>query len=210
MEKKALRKSLLQARQAIAPEIWQTKSSQLCSHLRSSSLFTQAQTVLGYFSTRQEPDLSFLFSPEKLSTATFPAATPTAKTWGFPRCVGKRLTWHIWSPDESLALQIGAYGILEPHPDAPTLAPDQVDLILVPAIACDTRGYRLGYGGGFYDRLLTLPAWAEKPTIGIVFESTYLPKLPEDEWDRPLKAVCTEKGLFFANQRSSHTLATDQ
>ena len=191
MDKKALRKSLLEDRQSIAPEIWQANSNQLCDHLRSSSLFMQAQTVLGYFSTRQEPDLSSLF--------------PIAKTWGFPRCVSKSLTWHVWSPDDSLALQTGAYGILEPHSDAPTLIPDQVDLILVPAIACDTRGYRLGYGGGFYDRLLDSPAWAEKPTIGIVFESTYLSKLPEDEWDQPLTAVCTEKGLIFTDQPSSRT-----
>ena len=187
MTKKELRKALLQARQAIAPERWQEKSSQLCDHLRSSSLFTQAQTVLAYFSIRQEPDLSSLF--------------PLAKTWGFPRCVGEHLTWHVWSPDGSLALQTGAYGIPEPHPDSPMLEPDQVDLLLVPAIACDTRGYRLGYGGGFYDRLLASPLWAEKPTIGIVFNSAYLVTLPEDEWDRPLTAVCTEKGLFLAEQR---------
>ena len=191
MDKKALRESLLKDRQSIAPEIWQAKSNQLCDHLRSSALFIQAQTVLAYFSTRQEPDLSALF--------------PIAKIWGFPRCVGKSLIWHIWSPDDSLALQIGAYGILEPHPDAPTLLPEPVDLILVPAIACDTRGYRLGYGGGFYDRLLALPAWAEKPTIGIVFESTYLSELPRDEWDHPLTAVCTEKGLISADQPSSRT-----
>ncbi|WP_245939891.1 5-formyltetrahydrofolate cyclo-ligase [Stenomitos frigidus] len=187
MDKKALRKSLLQARQSIAPEIWQAKSSQLCDHLRSSALFTQAQTVLAYFSIRQEPDLSLLF--------------PASKTWGFPRCVGKRLTWHVWSPDGSLALQAGAYGIPEPCPDSPILEPDQVDLMLVPAIACDTGGYRLGYGGGFYDRLLASPVWAEKITIGIVFDSAYLSIVPEDAWDQPLTAVCTEKGLFFSEQR---------
>lgn len=188
MEKKELRKTLLKARQLIAPEIWQANSRQLCERLQSSALFMQAQTVLAYFSIRQEPDLRLLFAVEK--------------AWGFPRCVGKSLVWHTWYPQASLPLQTGAYGILEPHPDSPVLEPEQVDLLLVPAIACDTRGYRLGYGGGFYDRLLASPAWAEKPTIGIVFDSTYLSTLPEDEWDRPLTAVCTERGLFFSDQFS--------
>ncbi|XGV99260.1 MAG: 5-formyltetrahydrofolate cyclo-ligase [Leptolyngbya sp. BL-A-14] len=182
MDKQALRKELLAQRQAIAPEIWQTKSDQLCHQLRSSPLFTQAQTVLAYFSIRQEPDLRTLFALEKV--------------WGFPRCVGKTLHWHTWSPQASLPLQTGAYGILEPHPDSPMLTPEQVDLLLVPAIACDQRGYRLGYGGGFYDRLLASPDWAAKPTIGIVFDQAYLPALPDDPWDRPLTAICTENGFF--------------
>ncbi len=186
MDKKELRKALLEARQSIAPEVWRAKSSQLCDQLRSSSLFATAQTVLAYFSTRQEPDLSELFKAKK--------------SWGFPRCVGKTLHWHRWEPQASLPLQAGAYGILEPHPDSPVLEPEQVDLLLVPAIACDTRGYRLGYGGGFYDRLLATPAWAEKPTIGIVFDSAYLSTLPEDRWDRPLTDVCTERGLFVSQQ----------
>ena len=183
MDKKALRRSLLQARQSIAPDRWQVKSDQLCQQLRSSDLFTQAQTVLAYFSSRQEPDLSPLFV--------------TAKVWGFPRCVGKTLVWHTWSPHALQPLPVGAYGIPEPHPDAPVLAPEQVDLLLVPAIACDTRGYRLGYGGGFYDRLLASPDWTTKPTIGIVFDQAYLPALPDDDWDRSLTAICTEKGFFL-------------
>ncbi len=185
MDKRALRKDLLAKRQAIAPEAWQANSHQLCEHLRSSPLFIQAQTVLAYFSIRQEPDLRALFALEKV--------------WGFPRCMGKTLHWHTWSPQASLPFRAGAYGILEPHPDSPILAPEQVDLLLVPAIACDQRGYRLGYGGGFYDRLLASPAWAEKTTIGIVFDLAYLPALLEDPWDRPLTAVCTEKGLFHSS-----------
>ncbi len=134
MDKATLRKSLLQTRQSMSIELWRDKSAQLCIQLQTSSLFNQAQTVLAYFSVRQEPDLSTLFSLPKI--------------WGFPRCVGKSLHWHRWSPQDSLSLQAGAFGILEPHPDAPSLKPEQVDLILVPAVACDLQGYRLGYGEG--------------------------------------------------------------
>jgi len=161
-------------------EEWREKSDRLCSHLQSSPLFTQAQTILAYFSFRQEPDLSPLF-------------TSTQHCWGFSRVEGKSLFWHSWKPGEQR--KKGTYGIFEPSLDSPTLEPDEVDLILVPGVACDLRGYRLGYGGGFYDRMLSSPEWQVKPTVGIVFELAYLAQLPIDAWDRQLHGVCTEIGL---------------
>jgi 5-formyltetrahydrofolate cyclo-ligase len=186
VKKIELRRSLLQYRQTLTSEDWQQKSRQLCQHLQTSAQFTQSQTVLAYFSVRQEPDLSPLLV--------------NGQRWGFPRCVGKTLHWHSWSPEDAFPLQSGAFGIREPHADAPTLNPDDVDLILVPAVACDSQGYRLGYGGGFYDRMLSSPVWANKPTIGIVFEFARLTQLPIDPWDRPLHSVCTEIGMFSASE----------
>lgn len=181
-DKRSLRKSLLSTRRSLSTVEWQQKSLQICRHLQADPVFTQAQTVLAYFSIRQEPDLSSLWS--------------IAKTWGFSRCIEQSLVWHHWSPESTLPLQTGAYGIPEPHPHCPTLLPEAVDLILVPCVACDRQGYRLGYGGGFYDRGLAEPEWTDKPTIGIVFDFAYLSNLPIDPWDQRLQAVCTENGLY--------------
>jgi 5-formyltetrahydrofolate cyclo-ligase len=183
--KAQLRRSLLKARQSLPTEVWRTKSQRLSTHLQASPWLAEARTVLAYISFRQEPDLSSLFA----------ASAHSHHRWGLPRCVGKSLSWHLWAP-EQFPLQSGSYGILEPDPDSPTLKAAEVDLILVPAVACDVRGYRLGYGGGFYDRLLSQPDWAKIPTIGIVFEFARLPRLPIDPWDRPMQAICTEVGLF--------------
>jgi 5-formyltetrahydrofolate cyclo-ligase len=71
-----------------------------------------------------------------------------------------------------------------------------VDLILVPAVACDRQGTRLGYGGGYYDRLLSDPAWTNIPTVGVVFDFAYLTYLVADPWDIPLRAICTEHGFY--------------
>ena len=180
MEKAELRRSLIKSRQSMTQAEWQQKSDRICFHLQSSPLFTQSKTILAYFSFRSEPNLNSLFINSHYR-------------WGVPRCVGKNLIWHLWQPSDPL--QTGAYGILEPLPNAPTLQADEVDLILVPAVACDDLGYRLGYGGGYYDRLLCLPEWASKPTIGIVFDFAYLPQLPTNSWDIQMHGVCTETGF---------------
>ncbi|GGA32216.1 5-formyltetrahydrofolate cyclo-ligase [Okeania sp. KiyG1] len=178
----------MKKRQSMSETEWREKSDRLCHHLQNYSLFQKAQTVLAYFSFRQEVDLSLLFTNNRENS------TVSNKIWGLPRCVKKDLFWHIWQPESSL--QKGKYGILEPESNAPLLHSSEVDLILIPAVACDLNGYRLGYGGGFYDRMLSSEEWASKPTIGIVFEFAYLQQLPIDPWDRPLTAVCTENGVI--------------
>lgn len=178
-DKARLRRDLLKTRQAMSVLEWREKSDRISANLQNSVLFTQATTILAFFSFRQEPDLSLL-------------VTNSDKRWGFPRCVGKSLAWHFWQPDD--AINTGAYGIREPHPEAPIIDIEEVDLILVPCVGCDVQGYRLGYGGGYYDRLLSSPAWAVKATIGIVFDFAHLPQLPVDSWDKPLHNVITENG----------------
>jgi len=190
MEKAELRRSLLKKRQLMTAVECRQKSDRICTQLLTSPLFKEAKTILAYFSFRQEPDISTLFAD--IPTQGEQDAHPK-KIWGFPRCVGNSLHWHIWTPND--AVKIGTYGIIEPHPEAPIITPAEVNLILVPSIACDYQGYRLGYGGGYYDRLLSSPEWANKSTIGIVFEFAYLQKLPIEPWDQQLRGVCTENGL---------------
>ncbi|MFH7025314.1 MAG: 5-formyltetrahydrofolate cyclo-ligase [Heteroscytonema crispum UTEX LB 1556] len=194
-----LRRSLLKTRKSMSVTQWRERSLSICTHLQTSPLFTEAKTILAYFSFRQEPDLSLLFANifqggQDAHLTKHPTKHHT-KIWGFPRCVGKSLSWHFVETFDATSLQTGAYGITEPHPDTPTIQSNEVDLILVPAVACDYQGYRLGYGGGYYDRLLSSPQWSTKPTIGIVFDFAYLPQLPIETWDKPLQNVCTETGL---------------
>lgn len=174
--KSALRHQLLHQRQSLPDAEWQLKSQQICDRLKSNLLFQEARTILAYFSFRQEADLSSLF--------TLP------KNWAFPRCVDRALVWHLWQPGERL--QSGKYGIQEPLTTAPIISPHTADLILVPTVAGDRLGYRLGYGGGFYDRLLSCETGIQAPTIGIVFDFAYLIKLPTEPWDIKLNFICTE------------------
>ena len=178
MNKVQLRKKIIQQRKSLSPQIWQEKSNSICNNLAKIPIFKKANVVLAYFPINQEPNLNSLFFLNK--------------KWGFPRCVKKQLQWHLWQPEE--ALKIGKYGIKTPLPTAPKIESKEVDLILVPSVACDYNGYRLGYGGGYYDRLSSSSQWCNIPKIGIVFNNAYLPQLPVDPWDQKLQGVCTEFG----------------
>jgi 5-formyltetrahydrofolate cyclo-ligase len=179
LDKKQLRQQLLHQRKALKDEDWQEKSDRLCNQLKSSPIFQEAQTILAYFAVNKEPDLNGLFSFQK--------------QWGFPRCVDKKLQWHSWQPQDEL--EIGKYNIKNPLAHSPQIEAKQVDLILVPAIACDYQGYRLGYGGGYYDRLFSETQWYDIPKIGVIFDFAYLPHLPRDPWDQKLQGICTENLL---------------
>ncbi|MHC1789228.1 5-formyltetrahydrofolate cyclo-ligase [Solidesulfovibrio sp.] len=88
----------------------------------------------------------------------------------------------------------GRFGLLEPREDVcrspETFAPD---LILVPGLAFDRRGTRLGFGGGYYDRLLALPMAANAFCVGLAFSFQVVAALPADPWDRPVNAVVTDE-----------------
>jgi 5-formyltetrahydrofolate cyclo-ligase len=188
--KRLLRQQFLHQRRSLTIDLWQTQSDLLCDRLTRCPQFIEARTILAYQSCRQEPSLDYLF-------------THTDKQWGLPRCVvgvaspaeNRHLLWHRWHP--SAALVVGSYGIREPAPETPLLLPGDIDLILVPAVAIDRHGYRLGYGGGYYDQLRADPLWRKIPTIGIVFDFAYIEQLPIEPWDLPLDAVGTELGVIY-------------
>ena len=176
--KQLLRRKIISQRQALSHQIWREKSDRLCHNLQALPLFQEAKTILAYFSLKKEPDLSILFKQKD------------QHNWGFPRCVNKELIWHLWQPEAKI--KKGNYGVYEPDLNLPLIKVQEVDLILVPALACDTQGFRLGYGAGYYDRMLSNSSWQSIPTIGIVFEQYVYSQLPRDQWDQKLDFVATE------------------
>lgn len=100
---------------------------------------------------------------------------------------GKPLSFRFWSP--GAALQEGAYGAQIPADPTPATP----DVLIVPMLAFDTRGYRLGYGGGFYDR--TIAALAPV-TLGLAFAGQQVPRVPTDAYDMRLDHLVTERGVM--------------
>ncbi len=103
---------------------------------------------------------------------------------------GKPLLMRSWAPGEPLAET--TWGIQEPLGDAVVLEPD---VVLVPLLAFDTQGYRLGYGGGFYDRTLAgLRAKKTIAAVGLAYDEQKVDAVPHDSYDQPLDWVLTPSG----------------
>ncbi|GGN05833.1 5-formyltetrahydrofolate cyclo-ligase [Thermus composti] len=103
-----------------------------------------------------------------------------------PKVAGRTLSVHPFGP-----LERGPFGLLEPA--TPAVNPGVLDLVLVPGLAFDLEGFRLGHGKGFYDRFLpTLKALR----LGIAPKALLLPRLPRDPWDTPVDYLATEEGVF--------------
>ena len=189
-----LRKKMLEQRRALSVDEWRRKSDRISQILRNDPEFRSAQTVLAYFSTRQEPDLSNLWINLWTNLWTDPEPTIQDQTFGFPLCEDNNLLWRQWCP--GAPIMAGKFGIQEPSRGADIVLPEQVDLMLVPCVGCDRVGYRCGYGGGFYDRLLAKPEWQSVRTIGIVFDFAVVEKMSVDLWDQPLDRICTDQGFL--------------
>ncbi len=111
---------------------------------------------------------------------------------------GAPLTMRAWRPGE--ALQAGRWNIPVPGPEAGEVEPD---VLLVPLLAFDSAGYRLGYGGGFYDRTLQrLRGLKPVVTVGIAFAGQEVDKVPRGPYDQPLEWILTEQGPRRLGQRS--------
>jgi 5-formyltetrahydrofolate cyclo-ligase len=84
-----------------------------------------------------------------------------------------------------------------PLAGAGELPAEALGLLLVPALACDSSGIRLGYGGGWYDRLRADLAWAQVPTVAVLPRGCRVERLPRDPWDVPLQGWLDEDGLAW-------------
>lgn len=173
MDKTTLRQKLRRMREALSPEQVAMASQGVHQQLAAWPPLTQARTVLAYLPFRNEIDLRPLF--DQLAHIS----------WILPRVEGKRLFLHPYVPGR---LTLHRYGMWEPAADLPVVAPEKIDLVLVPGIAFDRRGYRLGFGGGYYDRFLpTCPALR----AGIAYEFSLLDELPVQEHDQRVQWVIT-------------------
>lgn len=102
------------------------------------------------------------------------------------------LSFRVWTRDQPL--EPGAWDILTPQVDAETVKPD---VMLVPLLAFDKSGYRLGYGGGFYDRTIELArSKREVVAVGVAFAGQKVKKVPHGKHDQPLDWMLTEAGAF--------------
>lgn len=179
--RRARRAELLARRLALDPATHARLSAAIERHLAACFDWPQARVVGGYWPIRNEFDpRSFL---ARLIAGGATAALPVVEGRDRP------LSFRAWRPGDPM--EEGAHGIAVPAAGS-ALRPD---VLLVPMVGFDEAGYRLGYGGGYYDR--TLAALDPPPrAVGICFALGRLPTIYPQEFDRPMDCVVTEEGAF--------------
>jgi 5-formyltetrahydrofolate cyclo-ligase len=177
IEKKTLR---LGIRKELAPPL-QEEAQAIRRNLTSLDCWRNARTILAYHPLAAEIDLLSLLSEEDY------------RMWIFPKVDGDSLSLHRWVPDASWLT--GPYGIREPDPERwPVVGVETIDLALIPALAFDRAGNRLGRGKGYYDRLLARSGFRALK-IGIVTERFLLPGIPSEPHDIAMDLVVTESAV---------------
>lgn len=171
-------------------------SRQIVARFRELPEYEQAQTVMYYLDVRSEVrtrhDLADAIAGNKRIIV--------------PYCVDGFLhLFHLTSLDE---LEVGMYKILEPRPDLRTVAekkvdPSELDLVMVPGVAFDRRGARMGHGKGYYDKLLE-HVRPEVPLVALAFECQLFPEIPVAPHDVFMSKIITEKGVYQGRGRDGH------
>jgi 5-formyltetrahydrofolate cyclo-ligase len=118
-----------------------------------------------------------------------------------PAIVDDHLVYRPWSPNTALAKD--ACGIPAPVQDI-ALAAETMALLLVPALAIDQHGIRLGSGGGWYDRLRAAPAWRAVPALAVLPAACVVEALPSDPWDVPFDGWLDERGCHWIRPAAVH------
>jgi 5-formyltetrahydrofolate cyclo-ligase len=110
------------------------------------------------------------------------------------------LQFRSWNP--GMVLDKNHFGIDEPAAGEPVSLSD-LDLVLLPLVAWDENGQRLGMGAGYYDRILTdVKACMRPMRVGVAYEAQKVPRVPTDPWDVRLHRLITEKGVFTCADES--------
>jgi 5-formyltetrahydrofolate cyclo-ligase len=185
-EKAALRCEVLAARDALTADTRAEASAKITAQLLALDAWINARCVLAYLT----------FGSEFITAALLEHAAAAGKRLCLPRVdrATRQLAIHAVA-DTVRDVQAGIWGIREPRPDCPVVALDEIDFVLVPGVAFTPRCERLGYGGGFYDRLIA--RFAMRPPLVVAAYALQMREaIPLSANDRSIDLVITENNSY--------------
>ncbi len=174
MDKKELRAFIRTQKRAMTPEEIESRSAKLGELFAASEAYRQATTIYGYLPYNQEVR----------TVPMLERALAEGKKVAVPKVYGEEMKF-LYIEDLS-QVALGYAGIPEPIADGP-VADDPTALVLMPGLAFDKEGHRIGYGGGFYDKFLAQEP--EHPTLALCYAFQVLPRLETEAFDIPVDTV---------------------
>ncbi|WP_266158887.1 5-formyltetrahydrofolate cyclo-ligase [Dyella silvatica] len=188
-QRRELRQQLAERRRALTPQQRIAAAQGLRRSLEQLPEYLTDTRVAGYWACDGELPLNLVMAP--LATRGQQFLLPLIGD-------DRSLRFAPWTSGEDV--QPNRYGIPEPVAPREWLAPFQLDLVLVPLLAFDRRGHRLGYGGGYYDRSFSFLREQVRPTepllVGIGYDFQELPAIDAESWDVPLDYIATDRELI--------------
>ncbi|MFC7441606.1 5-formyltetrahydrofolate cyclo-ligase [Laceyella putida] len=180
--KEMLRKRQLERRNRLAPEYMQESSEEICRNLIEHPVFQQSTTICFYMPFRNEVDVR----------KAMETAIQLGKQVVLPRVDRASRQLRGYRVDSLCDCEVGAYGILEPPAIKERfVAGEELEAVIVPGVAFDLQGYRLGYGGGYYDRLFAQPLKAWR--IGVAYPEQIVPTVYPEAHDQPLHLLVSSQ-----------------
>ncbi len=196
MDKKAIRRRIIRQRDRLSQEEIAGKSRSIAEQLYALPVYRNARKVMFFITFGSEVDTRPMVEEaiKKGKMAFAPKAVAENR-----ELIPSRIL------DRESDLAPGAYNI--PEPTETTLRPiepEAIDLVIVPGVAFDLKGNRLGYGGGYYDRFFKRldPL---TPLVAPAFELQLLQEVPVDKWDRRVDIIITEKRVISTNRKKKTT-----
>lgn len=187
--KAALRRQIIAAREALPPADRAAASAAICARVTALECWRAARTLMLFASFGAEVDTRPLIT----------AALREGRRLVLPRVNRERRALDLFRiTDPATDLAPGVWGIPEPQPDrcAPAAIAD-LDCLILPGVAFDRQGGRLGYGGGFYDRILeALSPTQRAATIAVAFELQLVTQVPCEPHDLTVAHLCTERETY--------------
>ncbi|MDO5443406.1 MAG: 5-formyltetrahydrofolate cyclo-ligase [Bacteroidia bacterium] len=175
-EKKVLRRGIRMRKASLDEAEKAAAAASVAAQIEALAEYADAQTLLAYCAM-----------PDEIGTADIISrAYASGKTVVLPVVVGEKLELRKYTPAK---LRPGYRGIMEPSDEAETVSPSDVDLAIIPGMAFDAAGHRMGRGGGFYDRLIPQ---LHCPLVGICFSCQIVPSIPLEPFDLPVDIVISE------------------
>jgi 5-formyltetrahydrofolate cyclo-ligase len=191
MNKKEIRRKIMKKRLSLSPEYIKNISEQVCINLAGTAEYIDSQNIMFYVATRSEVQTEEMI---KISVNVGKYIyVPIILT----ECINLAPSAIYYFNSE---LEKGKMGILEPKKEYYRLfPPEEIDLIIVPGVAFDLSGNRIGRGFGYYDNFLRKVCSSAK-IIALAFEMQIVKKIPNDKNDIPVHKIITEKRIINCNE----------